>query len=338
MRDPTARCPRRELLTTERFRGRNSAHRNQAIITGMPEFTMRPLTAALISALCFQAVAVAQQLPPVYFNHLPLFVSQATIDDLESSSFLNTELCYFRKQTTQRDGGKWSYTGIYLFGRGTYLEFVPGSDHPGPGAAPAGSVGIGMWIDDRPRLSQIRDSLARFTPGTPGIHVQKDARNLNWFDLTAADYPDEESATADSFVMAIYGGEDLKRRVPDLTPEEDGTDRDHVYHRRFNPTLLLNRIVGLTLTVNANERDHLTQEFKAYGYSISENRGETIASGPEFILTLVPAMEGQSRHMAIKMSLNHFKAGSQVVAIGKTSAIRFNGDSAVWYFPADWRR
>jgi hypothetical protein len=64
-------------------------------------------TAALLLLLGFQP-----PLPPVYFNHATLFVSPVTYAALSQSTFLQNEFSSFSEQTTQREGGKSSYTGI----------------------------------------------------------------------------------------------------------------------------------------------------------------------------------------------------------------------------------
>jgi hypothetical protein len=42
-----------------------------------------------------------QALPPVYFNHFSLYINQATIEDLEASSFLKQEFSTLERVTTK---------------------------------------------------------------------------------------------------------------------------------------------------------------------------------------------------------------------------------------------
>jgi hypothetical protein len=297
---------------------------------------------ALLIVLPFIPVAWGQQLPPVYFNHVPIFVDQTTLNDLMASSFLLEEFSAFQKKTTQRDGGKWSYTGVYVFGQGTYLEFLPAAaegEARKQGTAPLGTVAFGMWIDERNQLSLIRDSLAKRTPGKPEIQVQRifqDGKDLKWFDVTAADFPEDNSVRTSSFVMAMYGGEELKQRVPDLKPEEDGTTREKRYLRTYSAGKLLRGITRITLTVNQAEKDRLVQEFASFGYSIHDDANTKIAAGPEFELVTILVPNGAPRKLAISMKLNRSKDGPQILMIGNTSELRFDGDSAVWYFPRYW--
>jgi hypothetical protein len=79
----------------------------------------------LLFAAALIPAAFSQQLPPVYFNHFFMFMDPDTLNDLMASPFLNKEFSAFDKTTMHQDGGKLSYTGIYLDGRATYLEFLP---------------------------------------------------------------------------------------------------------------------------------------------------------------------------------------------------------------------
>jgi hypothetical protein len=297
---------------------------------------MKLSTYAVVWAL-LQA-APAQQLPTVYFNHAPMFFDQATLDDLSNSAFLKDEFSTFAKATIQRDGGKWSYTGVYIFGSATYFEFFPGGTVglPGEPVFPTGQVTFAMWIDDREQLPMVCDSLKAHTNGVCELALQKDGKDLNWYDALRAKYSPDPSVRAFSWLMALYGGDDLKKRVPDLKPDEDGTTREKSLKRPYAPNKLFRGITGVRLTVNRLERERLSQEFKAYAYQIREEGDKTIAAGHDFELIMVPAAANGSRQIAISMKLNRRKDGPQTVRIGKTSEMRFNGDSAVWYFPKYW--
>src|ERR1700722_18935151 len=107
-----------------------------------------PYRFALIVAIA--APIPGQQLPSVHFDHLVMFMNQATIANVAASPFLNQDFSGFDKTTTQANGGKWGYSGIYLSGLATYLEFLPAATPPYTiGRAPLGTIHFGMWIDER---------------------------------------------------------------------------------------------------------------------------------------------------------------------------------------------
>jgi hypothetical protein len=76
--------------------------------------------------------------PPIYFNHVEAFVSQATVAAMQSSSYLNGTFSDVQVRTTVRPD--LTYTGTYLNFHDTYLEFFPF----GTFGAPNGESGIGQ--------------------------------------------------------------------------------------------------------------------------------------------------------------------------------------------------
>src|ERR1700685_3754531 len=105
--------------------------------------------------------AGAQEIPPVYFNHTTIWVTPETYDALKASPLINNEFAASTERTVQAEGGKVSYTGIYVEGSHTYIElFKSGpSFRPPPVIVPPGRVNIGMSIDHRTQLPVLRDRL-----------------------------------------------------------------------------------------------------------------------------------------------------------------------------------
>jgi hypothetical protein len=136
-------------------------------------------------------------------------------------------------------------------------------------------------------------------------------------------------------VLAVY--EDyLKHRYPDLKPEEEGTTREKQYARRYSTEHLLRDFTRVAVTLNKEEEDRLAREFASYGYAIRDEGTAKIATGPEFELDMTSAPQGAPRKLAIWMKLNRAQEGPQDMKIGDTSELKFQGGSAVWYFPKPW--
>jgi hypothetical protein len=203
---------------------------------------------------------------------------------------------------------------------------------------PPDTVSVVMWVEDRGQLPLIQARLAEQTFGKPDIQAQKvfsDGRDITWFDRLRARFPDDDSVHAESFVMAVYPSY-LKDKFPGLEPQEYGPTREKQFERTYAPDKLLRSITRIALTVDKAEADQLTREFAAYGYTIRDAGEKKIAVGPEFELEMIPVSEGTPRKVAISIKLNHAKEGTQTVRIGNTSDLRFDGDSAIWYFPKPW--
>jgi hypothetical protein len=73
---------------------------------------------------------LAEASPPVYFNHITIFLSPQTYAAILQSPFLRDEFSAFQERTVQRDGGAWSYTGIFISGQHTYLELFKAGPFP----------------------------------------------------------------------------------------------------------------------------------------------------------------------------------------------------------------
>jgi hypothetical protein len=267
-----------------------------------------------------------------------LFVSPATYAALSQSTFLQNEFSSFSEQTTQREGGKSSYTGIYVRGQHTYLEFMkagPSFGPQGPRDVPAGAVSLGMWIDDRNQLPLIRDRLAAETHAAAAITTNKAFRNgqdITWFDFISLRSLIDQSILTSTWVMSVYP-DFLKQVHPDLKPEEDGTTREKHVGRRFLPGRLLQDVTGFTLTVSQAERDQLFEQFRAYGYAIRSDSERQVAIGPQIQFVLLLAQPKAPRTLAIEVSLTHEKGGERTYRFGEASELRFQGDrTATWTF------
>ena len=276
--------------------------------------------------------------PPVYFNHTTIYVSPEIYAALAQSPFLQNEFSRFNEQTIQRDGGTWSYTGIYLSGQHTYLEFMKAGPQVRPSGTTTvtpGSLEFGMWIDDRNQLPIIRDSLAAEAHKPLSIVTTKAFRNgqdIRWFDTTAARLPDDRSLPIRTWVMSVYP-DFLRKSDPDLKPEDDGTTREKLVGRRYVPERLLHDITAFTITVNDAERDQLMMEFRAYGYAIHADGEKVIADGPEIQFVLLTGRPDARRTLTVDISLNRAKSGEQSYRFGDASELRFHDDrTASWTF------
>ena len=129
------------------------------------------------------AILAAVALPPVYFNHATIFISPSAYAVLQQSGFLRNEFSGFKEQTIQRDGGQWSYTGIYVFGEHTYLEFFKaGQEQPRFGTTIAGQLVFNMWIDDRNQLPRFKEQLAAESGTALLIDTARNAQNQPMYD------------------------------------------------------------------------------------------------------------------------------------------------------------
>jgi hypothetical protein len=262
----------------------------------------------------------AQALPAVYLNHATIFLPSEAYTALLQSQFLRSEFSGFQEQTVQRDGGAWSYTGIYLFGQHTYLEFFKDGSVQALGNFVAGDIVFNMSIDDRRQLPLFRDLLSAEKHDTMVINTARNGQNAPTFDSVM-------SRTGPEIIL----GPGLRVTTALKGYYPDGITRERQRESRFVPERALRDIIGFTLTGNAAERAKLKQEFRAYSYAISVEGEQITASGPEVAIVVVPPTLNTSRILTIDMSLNR-TAGEERYKLGEGSDLRIHGNIAKWIF------
>jgi Family of unknown function (DUF5829) len=278
----------------------------------------------LVIALCAGAILTplfAQALQPVYFNHITIFVSTETYDALLQSPFLRDEFSAFQEHTVHRDGGAWSYTGIFLSGQHTYLELFKAGQDPHFGTTIPGQVVFNMWIDDRSQLSRFKDRLAAETGATLLIDIARNAQNQPMYDTVVS-----KGSPASDFGPGMRVDTHIKGYYP------DGITREKRLERGYLPARYLHDVTGFTLTTNETERNRLIQEFRAYSYDIGAGGEKQIVSGPGITFALVLTKPGAPRTLVIDFSMNDRKTTEQTYKFTDAAQLRIQGSTAQWVF------
>jgi hypothetical protein len=261
----------------------------------------------------------AEALPPVYFNHVTIFISPGAYAALRQSAFLQNEFGGFQEHTVQRDGGKWSYTGIYIFGQHTYFEFFKAGPDQHFGATIAGQVVFNMWIDDRSQLPRFEKRLAAKQRANLHIDTARDAKNQPMYDTVVS-----EGAPASDFGPGMRVDTHLKGYYP------DGITREKRIGDRFVGQRQLHDVTGFTLTVDEAERDRLIKQFRAYSYHIRTDGGKQVVSGPGITFTLVTAKSHEPRTLTIDFSMNRPTTSEQTYKLDDGGEIRIQGSAGEW--------
>jgi uncharacterized protein DUF5829 len=269
----------------------------------------------------------SQSIPPVFLNHVTIFVPASVYAQLLQASFLRNEFSGFQEQTlTARSEarGTYNYTGIYLRGQHTYLELFESAtvQRPGePEARRAGNIGFNMSIDNRDRLPVLRDRVA----AEMGMPLQIDTVRIGG-DVPSYDVVTQSPKFARQLAIAVTAS--LKAYYPDGITREEQTQR----RKTYLPDRLLHDVTGITVTVNPAELEQLLQAFRAYGYTIRKEGEKQIASGPDIRFTLLPEKPHSTRMIALDLSLNREKTGTQKHSFDSDSELQFSGTSARWTF------
>jgi hypothetical protein len=162
--------------------------------------------------LCLSLVTLFGQesAPPVYFNHSDIVVYPAIYDALAQSKFLKDEFSFFRETTVRRTSTN-GYTFLGVNGKRTYLSIfkpIPAASPTDPLKMPQGQTNFNMWIDDRAKLSLVRDSPVKETHAEATVGTAKRLVNgqaLNAFDVTRAVFPNQRAdVRAATSVTSMY--------------------------------------------------------------------------------------------------------------------------------------
>jgi hypothetical protein len=251
--------------------------------------------------------AVQGSVPPVYLNHVVIYVSGETYDALKASSLIRNEFSDSRESTIHTEGGSINYTGLYVSGMSTYLEiFATGLSELSHKVEPPGRVFFGMWMDHRTQLPAIHERLPMVEMGT-----MRDAQNQPWYDYIGDDPAKTEGVN--SFVFGLYPDGVVRSAASRVSP--------------YRKDRLLHDIVACTVTVGTAERDALIRNFRAYGYELRDEGQHIVANGAEFTLTILPIKPGERRSASIEMTLNHKNPGNESYRMGD-SELRFQGRNA----------
>jgi hypothetical protein len=285
---------------------------------------MRRHFVQLSLSLCISSVFSsldAQEVPPVYFNHVTIFLPADAYAALLESQFLRNGFSAFTEQTVTTETR--SYTGIYLRGKHTYLELFKASADLRPCGTvmrPVGQIVFNMWIDHVPLLPSFKDRLAKELGSGMQIDTVRAPDHAPRYDYV--------SRTGDQ--CASLPGGSVDTVVKGYYP--DGRTREKALEGRFLADRLLQDVTAFTVTVNDAERKQLLQEFRAYAYAIRSDGKKRVAVGPEVSFTLVPEMPKIPRSLIVDLSLSRETTSEQSYKFGDVSELRLQGNTARWVF------
>jgi hypothetical protein len=162
---------------------------------------------------------------PIFLNHVYVIPDLATYEALAASELLR-ELGPVEERTTRR--GDLEYTGLYLYGERTYLEFL--KPDPSMGFAPGGS-GIAFGVELPGGLARVAPALQAEGIGTfPGkITREFRGQQVPWFEVLGF-----EAATTTQRLQLFameYDPEFLQRWHPPALPEPTRIDHEAVLGR-----------------------------------------------------------------------------------------------------------
>jgi len=244
---------------------------------------MKPLLSILLLIVPCAMAHSDDRVPPVFLTHFYVALDPESYDALRSSPQV-AALAAGKENNVVAGSRKW--TGFYLYGRQTYMEFF------GAQALPAdmrlGDTGLGLTVEE---VGGVRAIAARLrtiygervevntTPST------SDAGDIPWFTSTDIKSAGPEAMSTwfseidPGFLAAKHPGE----------PIEHPLSREQYMKWRFLPDHPLDDVVGLTAALDPSDTTQLATELELVGWSVHRRAKGFVAVGPDVKLTVVPA-------------------------------------------------
>lgn len=271
-----------------------------------------------------------------HLNHFFATVDPLTAEAIRNSRFLR-EFANFELRTTT--GTQDSWTGRYLRGRQTYVEFFGPEDfHINGQPAPVGAWGVGLSGDRVGDLAALR---ARLEAAGHNTLVEQNTRRFGertvpWFtSLTSVNAHGDSAARDESvFVWAMeYHPSYFELPEADIEPAEG--EGDLISRERYLPDLYVQKMMRdvtfVRFAVAAEDFARIEPLLRAAGFRISRSADHVTATGEEmqFRFDLTPPNRQGLRE--IRFLLNA-PVARQVEAIGRSTLVIGPGPAAIWTF------
>jgi hypothetical protein len=245
---------------------------------------MKPIYAVLLSLLLASAVHAADAPPPVFLSHFYVALDQSSFDALRKSPEVRALAHAIERHTV---AGKDEWTGFYVQGRQTYMEFF---GQPSlPEGMHLGDTGLGLTVEQLGGASALADRL-RPVFGKK-VEIETTPRTtptgtIPWF-LSMHVQSDEGPESMETWVMemdpnylaTMHPGERIK----------DPFSREQSLAWVFLPERQLDDITSITAALKPAEIAQLATELKLIGWSLRAHGKGFDAEGPDLKLVILPA-------------------------------------------------
>lgn len=258
-------------------------------------------------------------------NHVYRVVDAESYAAVRQSAWIGSVLAPREERTTAR--ADWTYTGLYLYGRRTYLElFEPDAQ------GPVGHTGVAFSLGDG-KTSVIADAWGRAAGASRTALIERpgESGDVPWFHLACTE-PDRREGL--HLWSMEYHPAFLARWHPDLTPARSTDPADvldryaarvtHLPRDRF----LLDDIVGIDLRLTGAAYALLRHHLDALGPVDEGPHGVSATLG---VTTLRAAVSDEPRGLtSITCSLR--RSMPRDTRVFGTSVLVLDGATAVWTF------
>ncbi len=244
---------------------------------------MKPVLSILLLIIPCTLAHSSDREPPELLTHFYVALDPTSYDALRSSPQV-AALAAGKENNVVAGNRKW--TGFYVYGRHTYMEFF------GAQALPTdmrpGDTGLGLTVEEAGGVTAIAARLRTIY----GDRVEVDTTpstsptgDIPWF--TSTDIKSAGPEAMSTWFMEIDPGFLAAKHPGD--PIEHPLSREQYMKWRFLPDHPLDDVVGLTAALDPADTTQLATELELVGWSVRRLAKGFVAVGPDVKLTVVPA-------------------------------------------------
>lgn len=276
-----------------------------------------------------QAGQAAQQL--LHYNHAYAVVDTETANAIAESDYLR-EFANFELRTTT--GGGLTWTGRYLYGRETYLEFFKENDFPAPDDI-AGATGLAVSADRDGALAEVVEQLpaAGLPDAVPFLQTRDfgDGVRVPWFDGVNT-VPSYDALAAwgmeyrDEYFADPRSNTEPASFPGDVSRERYLSDayRDH----------LMRDVTGVHMAITEKDLATTVPLLRTGGFSVQTTSTGVVALGGGTTIRLDAVPYDQVGLRRVDFSLTRTITYQDEVRIGNSTLVVGPRDRAYWTFDA----
>jgi len=237
-----------------------------------------------ISLVFFSAAtsSFATQMTPVFLSQVYVVVDAASYKAIRASDAIQALASAQEERVSASHGG---WTGFYIVGRQTAIEILAASAEGDP--TRPGQSGIGLAYGDAAN-GPVLEKRLRAALGNRANVARSRMRTSDlvpWLD--EIDVDGGESGTLSTWFIEMSPGF-LVAQYPG-SRSDHGRSREQYFAAGFHPERLLDDVVGLSVALNPAETSLLVDELSLAGWTMTQDAGKTVMSGPDIAITILPA-------------------------------------------------
>lgn len=244
---------------------------------------MKLICTVLLSVLPIARIFASDALPPVFMGHFYVALDQASFDALRKSPEIAALAHVVERHTV---AGKDEWTGFYVQGRQTYMEFFGATNLPE--GMRVGDTGLGLTVEQAggvPALvSRWRSAFDQRVEMTSTPRTTPTG-TIPWFISTQIKSDGHES-------METWVMENDPNYLATMHPGakiENPFGRERSLSWYFLPDHQLDNVTGITAALKPGESAQLATELKLIGWPVRARGKGFVATGPDLKLTVLPA-------------------------------------------------